>query len=59
MGSDSEDLGLPQGAVVPSKEFQGKGLSDQTCLFLRLTTPYRPQLRWKQDLQARCTFLQP
>lgn len=38
MGSDSEDLGLPKSAVVPSQEFQEKGLWDQTCLFLRLTT---------------------
>lgn len=38
MGSDSEDLGLPKSAVVPSEEFQEKGLCDQPCLFLRLTT---------------------
>lgn len=38
MGSVSEDLGLLKSAVVPSEEVQGKGLCDQTCLFLRLTT---------------------
>lgn len=38
VGSDSEDSRLPKIVAVPFEEFQGKGLCDQTFLFLRLTT---------------------